>query len=173
MIREDQNVQPYVELVLAQAKDASILSNLLELYAHDFSEFHPLAIGNDGHFGYPALPLYWSEADWYPFLVKMDAGLAGLAFVKKGSEITGDTSAWDMAEFFILRGCRRRGAGVRAAHMIWQRLPGRWEVRVMQTNEAAQRFWARAVDDFTGGEIEPLSFVKSGERWLLFVFESA
>ena len=38
-----------------------VLANLLELYAHDFSEFHDLELGMDGRFGYSHLPLYWSE----------------------------------------------------------------------------------------------------------------
>jgi hypothetical protein len=40
-----------------------ILANLLELYAHDFSEFHELELGSDGRFGYGGLPLYWSEPE--------------------------------------------------------------------------------------------------------------
>ena len=47
------------------------MANLLELYAHDFSEFHNVEIGEDGKFGYQALPLYWSEPDRHPFLIML------------------------------------------------------------------------------------------------------
>jgi predicted acetyltransferase len=77
------------------------LANLLELYAHDFSEFHSLGIGADGRFGYKSLPLYWSDPNRYPFLVRVDGKLAGLALVKRGSEITGNPTVWDMAEFLF------------------------------------------------------------------------
>jgi predicted acetyltransferase len=90
----------------------------LELYAHDFSEFRNLDIGENGRFGYRFLPLYWSEPDRHPFLIRMDGKLVGLAFVKKWSEVSGNRAVWDMAEFFIVRGCRRRGIGTQVAHEV-------------------------------------------------------
>lgn len=144
-----------------------ILANLLELYAHDFSEFHPLQIGEDGRFGYPPLPLYWSEPGRYPFLVRMDGDLAGLVLVKRGNE-----TVWDMAEFFIVRGCRRRGIGTRVAHQVFRLFPGLWEVRVMQTNASAQRFWAAAISSFTGEAAQPVQTEIEGAKWVVFAFES-
>jgi hypothetical protein len=58
------------EVIPATVDQAAILANLLELYAHDFSEFYNLEIGEDGRFGYPCLPLYWSEPERRPFLIK-------------------------------------------------------------------------------------------------------
>ena len=104
-----------VEVDPALREHAPILANLLELYAHDFSELHILDIGPDGRFGYESLPLYWSEPNRHPFLIRADGKLAGLALVKRGSEISGNQTVWDMSEFFVLRGCRRRGIGMLAA----------------------------------------------------------
>ena len=157
---------PHIEVIPAAAGQAPVLANLIELYAHDFSEFHDLDIGEDGRFGYAPLPLYWSEPDRYPFLIRMDGKLAGLVLVKKGSAV------WDMAEFFVLRGCRRRGIGTHVAHEVWRRFPGAWEVRVMQANASAGRFWAGAIASFTGETIEPASFEKAGTPWYVFSFES-
>src|SRR5580704_3818990 len=100
-----------LEVVPAAPDQAPLLANLLELYAHDFSEFHNVEIGEDGRFGYRALPLYWSEPDRHPFLIMLDSKLAGLALVKKGSDVSGsdvssNEAVWDMAEFFILRAYR-------------------------------------------------------------------
>jgi predicted acetyltransferase len=161
-----------LEVVPAAPDQAPLLANLLELYAHDFSEFRNLEIGEDGRFGYQALPLYWSEPNRHPFLIMMDGKLAGLALVKKGSNVSGREAVWDMAEFFILRGHRRRGIGTRAAHKVWRLFPGPWEVRVMQTNVSAQRFWAGAVATFAGTPIHPVLIENGGERWNLFSFES-
>ena len=47
----------HIEVVPALAEQQPILDNLLELYAHDFSEFHEIQIGADGKFGYDRLPL--------------------------------------------------------------------------------------------------------------------
>jgi predicted acetyltransferase len=163
---------PDVEVIPAAAEQERAVENLLELYAHDFSEFHPLEIGATGRFGYPSLPLYWSEPGRYPFLVKMAGNLAGLVFVKRGSEVSGNLAVWDMAEFFVLRGYRRRGVGTQVAHEVWRRFPGPWEVRVMQSNLSAHPFWERAISKFTGERIHHISVEKGGKHWKLYSFNS-
>jgi len=155
---------PPLEVISASLAQAPILANLLELYAHDFSEFYDVQLGEDGRFGYPALPLYWSEPDRYPLLFKMDGKWAGLALVQKGA------GCWDMAEFFVIRGVRRRRIGTRAAHEVWKLFPGRWQIRVMQANISAQNFWAGAIESFVGVPILPVHFEKGGVSWSRFSF---
>lgn len=161
-----------MELEAVQRQQAPILANLLELYAHDFSEFHHLEIGEDGRFGYKSLPLYWGNLERRAFFIRVDGKLAGLALVKKGSDVTGNQAVWDMAEFFVLRGYRRHGIGTLAAQEVWSRFPGPWEVRVMQSNPSAFLFWERAISAFTREPIQPVPVEKDGEYWQLFTFVS-
>src|SRR5882672_3536388 len=137
----------HIEVIPAAAEQEPILANLLELYAHDFSEFLDLELGADGRFGYKRLALYWSEPGRQPFLVRIDGKLAGLVLVKNGSDVSGNTTVWDMAEFFVIRGYRRRGIGTQIAHEVWKRFPGAWEVRVMESNIPAYHFWAVPYQD--------------------------
>ncbi|MFP5265583.1 MAG: GNAT family N-acetyltransferase [Blastocatellia bacterium] len=160
------------EVVAATADQESILANLLELYAHDFSEISNLRLNSDGRFGYAPLPLYWRESNRYPLLVKVDDTLAGFVLVKKGSEVSGDEDVWDVAEFFIARGYRRRGIGMKVAHEVWRRFPGRWEVRVMESNTPAKGFWESAIASFIGEVRSPARVEKAGKCWYLFSFES-
>lgn len=160
-----------VELVHATQEQESIVANLLELYVHDFSEFHHVELGADGRFGYKHLSLYWSEADRYAFLVKVYGRLAGLVLVKRGSGVSGSEAVWDMGEFFVVRGYRRQGIGMMVAHEMWKGFPGPWEVRVMESNRMALDFWQRAVTTFTGEVIRPTFFEKEGERWWVFAFD--
>jgi predicted acetyltransferase len=161
-----------IQLELALCEQSPILANLLELYAHDFSQFQPLDIGLDGRFGYKSLPLYWSESNRHPFLIRFDGKLAGFALVKRGSEISDNQDVWDMAEFFVLRGCRRRRIGTLAAQEVWRRFPGFWEVRVMQSNPSATFFWKRAISDFIRAAIQPVRIEKNGRSWQLYSFKS-
>jgi predicted acetyltransferase len=172
MIKRAEKPSVHIEVTPAGPEQESILANLLELYGHDFSEFHDLEIGADGRFGYRSLPLYWSEPGRHPFLVYVGDKLAGLVLVKRGSEVSGNEHVWDMAEFFVLRGYRRRGIGTQMAHEVWRRFPGRWEVRVMQSNAPAPHFWAHAISIFTGEAIHTVRFEKDGKCWKLFSFES-
>jgi predicted acetyltransferase len=172
MTERATNPTASIELIAATPQQEPILANLLELYAHDFSEFHDLEIGADGRFGYKRLPMYWSEAGRHPLLFRVDGKLAGLILVQRGSEVSGDADVWDMAEFFVLRGYRRRGIGTQVAHRVWTQFPGRWEVRVMQSNVQAQRFWGKAITAFTGKTIRPMRVEMGGKRWRVFAFES-
>ena len=67
---------------------------------------------------------------------------------------------------------RRRGIGTEIAHAVWTRLPGEWEVRVMDSNHAAHQFWDRAINKFAGKTIPCLRVERGRKCWLLFSFES-
>jgi predicted acetyltransferase len=77
-----------------------------------------------------------------------------------------------MAEFFVARGFRKRGVGAAAAREVWRRLPGTWEVRVLEGNEPACSFWAAAIDAFTGAEAGAVTIEVEGKRWRVFSFTS-
>jgi predicted acetyltransferase len=146
-----------IEIIPASLEQQPILGNLLALYLHDFTEFLPNDVDDDGRFRYDRLPLYWTEPQRHPHLVRVDGKWAGFALVRQVSHFTGDEDVADMTEFFILRGYRRRGVGGVAARRVFDLFPGKWEVRVVRANEPAQAFWRRTVDEHTGGAFE--------ERW--------
>lgn len=161
-----------LELLPATAEQAPILANLFELYAHDFSEFYDVELGPDGRFGYTPLPLYWTEPARHPFLLRIDGAWAGFVLMKRGSEATGHADVWDMAEFCILRAYRRRRIGTHVAHQLWRKFPGPWEVRVLQSNLSAHKFWAHAIAQFTGHLVQPASLQHDGDDWSLYSFDS-
>ncbi len=162
----------HVELIPAQPEDEAVLANLVQLYAHDFSEFYDLEFGADGRFEYKDLPLYWREPDRHPFLITVDGTLAGFVLLKRGPQLSGDKTVWDMAEFFVIRGFRRHGIGTQVAHKIWGQHPGRWEVRVLRVNRAGCGFWEHAIELFVGHTIEPVNVEKGGDDWQVFSFGS-
>ena len=161
-----------VEVVGASPEQEPVLANLLELYIHDFTEFFDVQLDANGRFGYPQLSLYWIDSNRRPFLVTVDGHLAGFVFVSKGSRISGDENIWDVAEFFIVSGYRRLGIGKQVAHKIWKKFQGKWEVRVIDQNQQAKKFWSRAISEFTGKTIDPICFDKDGKSWHVFSFES-
>ena len=160
-----------IEVVPAAPDQEPILANLLELYAHDFSEFDEIELGIDGRFGYKNLALYWREPIRHPFLIRVNRKPAGLVLVKRGSELSNSEVVWDMAEFFVVRGYRRRGVGTFVAHEVWRQFPGEWEVRVMESNDLAHRFWQSAISAFTGETIQARRVEHGGKSWRVFEFE--
>lgn len=173
MIPGETRASPRVQVVPATAEQEPVLANLLELYVHDFSQLLALNLGENGRYGYPGLRSYWQEAGRFPFLIREEGALAGFALVKRGPAIGGGADVFDMAEFFVARGCRRRGVGAEAAHQVWRRLPGLWEIRVMRANAAALGFWERAIGDFAGQAVPAVPFESGNRSWMLFQFQSA
>ena len=148
----DDGGRPPVTLDAARIDDAPLLANLLELYLHDLSEIFPINPGADGRFGYERLPLYWSEPTRrFAYLIRSREEVAGFALVTRGSPATDDPENLDVAEFFVLRSNRRSGIGRRAAFLLWDRLPGRWVVRVSEKNRGGIPFWESAIREYTGG----------------------
>jgi len=167
------HVEPaHVELVPATLTQQPILSNLLQFYEYDFSEFIPIEPGPDGRFEYPLLPLYWSDPARFPFLAVLDGKWAGFVFIKQLPDSAGAGFICDMAEFFVLRSYRRRGIGRRLAHLAFGRFPGTWQVRVMESNSAACQFWQQAIESFTGASMLPARTRVDGMAWYVFRFES-
>lgn len=161
-----------IEIVQATADHESLLSNLMQLYAHDFAAFYDLDFGADGRFVYNELSLYFREPNRQAFLVRTDGTWAGFILVRKGSQISGADDVWDMAEFFVRREHRRLGLGTEIAHRTWSRFPGKWEVRVLTANTSAGLFWEHAIGLFLGKKIAPLSVVRDGESWTVYSFDS-
>jgi predicted acetyltransferase len=151
--KDDVTTPTEVVLDVATPRDAVLLANLLELYIHDLSEVFPLVeLGEDGRFGYEKLPLYWSEPEHrFPFLIRCGTRVVGFVLVTRGSPVSNEPDVFDVAELFVMRRYRRSGVGRRAILLLWDRLPGRWIVRVSDGNAGALPFWERVIAEHTSG----------------------
>lgn len=163
-----------VALDEATSSDALLLSNLLELYIHDLSDVFPgIELGADGRFGYDKLPLYWSERDRrFAFVIRYGGRIAGFVLATRGSPAADDPEFLDVAEFFVLRRHRRSGVGHRAAVLLWQRIPGKWTVRVSEGNGGALAFWRGVVAEFTSGAATESTRPGQPHAWRVFSFVS-
>lgn len=161
-----------IEIAPAGPELESLLENLLELYAHDLSEYFDVPLQPSGRFGYPPLPLYWREEGRFPFIVKADQQIAGFILVSRGSRISHAPQVWDVAEFFIMRGYRKQGIGATAAAEVFRRFPGRWEVRVLENNVPALAFWKSAIRSFAMDCGEAPYIDSQHKAWRVFSFES-
>jgi predicted acetyltransferase len=155
----------------ATPADEALLANLLELYIHDLSATFCIEPGADGRFGYPKLPLYWSEPEKrFPFLIRRAGKTIGFAFVTRGSPASDDPEVWDIAEFFVLRSHRRSGCGRRAATLLFERFPGRWLVRVSLGNRGALPFWQTVVSAYSSGRFSVREREGTPHAWRDFSF---
>ncbi len=152
----------------------SILDNLFELYAYDFSEHTPLQLEASGRFEVTPGDAWYTREDHFGYLIEVGGKLAGFALVRTGSRVTGQSDVMDVAEFFVLRGMRGRGTGKSAANALFGAFPGTWEVRVRRTNIGALAFWSRAVAAWVQHPVASQPWCSEGVDWdvLRFVTSS-
>lgn len=137
----------------AGPEERATIANLMQLYLYDFSEFDDEGADVDERGRFPEyryLDDYWRDPDRHPFLIRADGRLAGFALVRRLAR-PGSEPTWGMAEFFILRRYRRSGLGRRAAIVLFDRLPSRWEVGQIHANTGAIAFWRRVIAEYTAG----------------------
>ena len=146
-------------------ESATIFDNLFELYAYEFSEQMPLQLKASGRFELTPGDAWWTREDHFGYLLKSGEELAGFALVRAGSRVTGTPDVMDVAEFFVVRGARRRGIGMSAAHALFSAFPRVWEVRVRRTNVAALEFWSRTAEAWVRQPVVSSPFRVEGVDW--------
>jgi predicted acetyltransferase len=156
----------------ATLDDRPALETLLELYLNEFSEIVVSEVDLTAWLGDIDLPSYWVTEGRYPYLATVDGKLAGFALVQRGSMITARGDLWDMQHFFVMRKYRHRGLGSDLARRVWCEHPGPWEVRVVENNDAALRFWSNVVKREFPAKAIPVVARGRGKTYQVFRFEA-
>jgi predicted acetyltransferase len=155
-----------VTLEAAGAERAGTLSNLFQLYVHDFTDFwteRRVELQEDGRFPpYPPLQTYWTEPDREALLIRADGKLAGFVLLNRHGH-SGLATDFSVGEFFVARHYRRSGVGRAAALAVLCARPGRWEIAVARRNTGAQAFWRGVADEAAAGPVEALD--QDDDRW--------
>ncbi|MCQ3937337.1 MAG: GNAT family N-acetyltransferase [Chloroflexi bacterium] len=141
-----------IELRTPSRSDRILIRRMMELYAYDFSEFEDSDLDEHGQFGYGNLDYFWFEPTHAAFLVTVDEKLAGFVLVDNETYIEGNERS--ITEFFVMRKYRRRGVGKRVAVEVFNRLPAKWEVRVIENNTPAKAFWKKVIGGYTKGKYQ-------------------
>ena len=158
-------IGPQVVLERVTPDQAFVLANLFELYVHDFSEQVPVELKPNGRFDLPVDERWWNSDDHFPFFIRREGKLLGFALARRGSRVTTATEVMDVAEFFVVRGARGQGVGRSAALALFAAFPGRWEIRVRESNAAAQTFWQNVAHAWLGRAAPRTAFAAAGVAW--------
>lgn len=140
-----------VELTAVSLQEKEILSNLLEKYQYEFSQWDKRDVDEDGLFGYEYLDCYWTEEHRYPYFIKVDGNIAGFAMVSDYPEVPGTETDFCLSEFFIMYKYRRNGVGREAVRKILDLHHGRWQLKRHPHNMASVYFWNRVISEYTEG----------------------
>jgi predicted acetyltransferase len=141
-----------IDLIEVHEDQKSVLRQLMELYAYDFSEFDGADVNEHGYYGYTYFDYYWTEEIRHPFFIQVDGKLAGFVLVNEYCYLVKEPGTRSLGEFFVMRKYRRKGVGRAAAVMVFDKFPGKWEIIQHGGNEPSKVFWRRVIDEYTQGD---------------------
>jgi len=166
-----------IKILPVDFSEKEILRNLLEKYDYEFSQYDQRDINSLGLFGYKYLDYYWTEERRWAFFIQVEGKLAGFAMVNDFPE-TQEVIDYAMAEFFVLFKYRGQGVGKYVAHQLFERFPGRWQLKLHPKNTASVSFWDSVIDSFTKGnyrleKAHPLAEYEDGTLGDVYFWGSA
>ncbi|MEU1877954.1 GNAT family N-acetyltransferase [Streptosporangium sp. NPDC020072] len=130
---------------LAHEADLPVAERLWLMFCHDMSEFRGALPDADGTFRSDRLHAAFTDPGWAPYLVTNGERPLGLAVVRG---LDGPVRV--LSGFFVVRGARGTGVGLRAVRQVVARHPGTWEIAFQDDNAGAARFWRRVATAIAG-----------------------
>lgn len=140
-------------IVQVSAKHREVLDNLMQFYIYDFSEFLNFDVEENGQYSPYPLDDYFKESNQqFAYVIKREEKYVGFVLVRLVEAL--ELRHYSIAEFFILKKYRREGMGRLVATDLFNRHRGPWEVHQIESNQGAQVFWKRVINEYTKGQFE-------------------
>jgi predicted acetyltransferase len=160
-----------IELHAAQRDELQTIENLMQFYTYDISEWVPLKLGEHGFFNILPLSDYWRQPATQAFLIRVDGELAG--FVTVDDEIHVPDARFNIGYLFVSRGFRGQGVARFVVSTLLNRLPGRWQIFHVETNQPARLFWAAVIPEVTQDRFSAHPLYIQGLPCTVYCFEKA
>ena len=134
-------------------EDREILSNLMEKYHYEFTQYEPRDVNKLGLYGYQYLDFYWTDEKRWAYFIVVDGKLAGFVLVRN-HPLEGTETDFVISEFFVMYKYRRSGVGRQAFFQVLDKHKGRWRICMHPENIASMRFWDSVINEYTKGQYE-------------------
>jgi predicted acetyltransferase len=141
-IQKKMTKTPSYEIRRAEAEDATLINNMLELYQYELSDIWDQDLDSSGRYGYD-LDRFLRGKSRFAYLLTVQGAPAGFALVGT-RPITKEFGYW-MDQFFVMKKYRRRRLASEFAAAVIAEHPGDWEIGAMVGNERALAFWRQFV----------------------------
>ena len=148
-----------------------MLTQLLNLYDYDFTEYTNNDIKDNGYF-YDYGERFFSNYNLHPFFIQVDGKLTGFVIVGDGGyKHLDDENAHNINEFFVMKKYRRNGVGRFAAETVFNMYKGKWEVCQMQNNIPARKFWKSVIYEHTKNDYQGCG--TENDEMVGFIFDNS
>lgn len=100
---------------------------------------------------------WFADDSSHPLVILKNDQRVGFALVSRPPRHLRDQVDFRMADFYVMPKSRRLGVGRDAAHLIFNRFAGTWEIVEFIYNKPAVAFWRAIVSEYTGGRFRETS----------------
>ncbi len=146
-----------VELKDSNINDKQLIKNMFVFYRYDLlpfqfdeSDINECGIIADENVktheeGVNDCDIFWEKPDSvFPLLIVVDDIPTGFAVVTTKPYAHPKVN-YRLNDFFILNKYRNNGVGERAVSLLFDKMPGIWELGWLEKNIAAEKFWYKVV----------------------------
>ncbi|GAA0842480.1 GNAT family N-acetyltransferase [Streptosporangium amethystogenes subsp. fukuiense] len=127
------------------AADRPTVERLWLMFRHDMAEFQGGLPSPDATYHSDRLRAVFEDEDWATYLFAGGDRPVGFSFVRA---LSGPARV--LNSFFVVRGARRSGIGMRVVREVIYRHPGPWRIAFQDSNMAAGAFWRRVATEIAG-----------------------
>ncbi|MEM8531075.1 MAG: GNAT family N-acetyltransferase [Chloroflexota bacterium] len=169
-----------ITIQLAPFEKRYILHSMWIAYVHELSQYHDDLSKTNGLIGEqddscdPAgfLAEWWAcPGKMFAYFICVSEQPVGFALCAAPPLADGDADTV-LEEFFLFSSYRNKGIGQQAAVMLFDKLRGTWQLRVLQKNTSALVFWRRVLSQYTHGSFHERVRVASSFPLIEFRFSS-
>lgn len=143
-----------ISIVKVDEKNKDVLCKMLKLYQREL-----LRVKSPARYKY--LDSYFQKADHNAYFIMVKNEIAGFTLVNKYSVI--EKGCNSIAEFYVKKTFRNKKIGTTVAEIIFNKYPGRWELRELETCKSANKFWSNVINNYMKGNYEEI-FLRN-EKW--------
>ena len=143
-----------ITLKKATIEDKEILKHLWDLYSYDFSVYDDEDTQNDGRYLFYYDDGFFENDDRCVYFIMVNDKYAGFASISSNCYILNKPTDKCIVDFFVLNKYRHGGIGKRAAYLIFDKYPTRFEVAQYNNNESSKLFWERIISEYTDNHYE-------------------
>ncbi|MEU0567715.1 GNAT family N-acetyltransferase [Nonomuraea sp. NPDC005983] len=129
----------------AGTADRLAVERLWLMFRHDMAEFQGGLPSPDATYHSDRLRSAFEDDDWATYLFTSGDRPVGFSFVRA---LSGPARV--LNSFFVVRGARRSGIGMKVVREVISRHPGPWKIAFQDSNTAAVAFWRRVATEIAG-----------------------
>ena len=154
-----------ITLKKIEPSDRDKFWSLFQQYLYEMTAYYdPGGTDASGNYEYRYFDSYFEDRERAAMFLYGDGALVGFAMIN-GYSCLGNPIDHAMAEFTVFPRYRKRRLAMQSVQKIFERYPGRWEIKYGTMNKAAAALWTKATEPY-GPLVSPYG---SAESVLSFV----